>query len=194
MTPDLARLKAALRGEIRVKLAALTSAARAVASSELRGRLRATGTWKNAKSILLFAPLTDEPEVWPLAEAGLAANKILGLPRFASALSAYVAGQVCDLARDLVPGKFQIREPAASCPELPLAGFELVLVPGVAFDLRGRRLGRGRGFYDRLLAEIRGLKCGVAFDEQVVAEVPAADHDARMNVILTPTRWVKIEN
>ena len=191
MTPDLAKLKAILRGEVRAKLAALSSEARAGGGAKLRDRLRETETWKNAKSVLLFAPLADEPEVWPLAEASLAAKKILGLPRFAPAQAAYVAGQVRDLARDIVFGKFQIREPAASCPELPLAGFDLVLVPGVAFDLHGRRLGRGRGFYDRLLTEIRGLKCGVAFDEQVMTEVPAADHDARMDFILTPTHWVK---
>lgn len=192
MTPTLAKLKAALRAEVRAKLAALSSEARAGGGATLRDRLRETETWKHAKSVLLFAPLADEPEVWPLAEECLAAKKILGLPRFKPAPAAYVAGQVRDLARDIVSGKFQIRESAAACPELPLAEFDLVLVPGVAFDLRGCRLGRGRGFYDRLLAEIRGVKCGVAFDEQVVAEVPVAGHDARMDFVLTPTRWVKV--
>jgi 5-formyltetrahydrofolate cyclo-ligase len=191
MTPDLARLKAALREEVRAKLTALSSEARAAGSMKLCDLLRETEIWKNAKSVLLFAPLADEPEVWPLAETALAARKILGLPRFAPERSAYSAAQVRDIAHDTVSGKFQIREPAASCSELPLAGFDLVLVPAVAFDLRGRRLGRGRGFYDRLLAGIRGLKCGVAFDEQIVTEVPVADHDAWLDFILTPTRWIK---
>jgi len=191
MTPSLAQLKAALREEVRAKLGTLSSESQAGRGVKLRDRLLATESWKNAQSVLLFAPLADEPEVWPLAAACLAAKKILGLPRFAPAPAAYVAGQVRDLARDLAFGKFQIREPTATCPELPLAGFDLVLVPGVAFDLCGRRLGRGRGFYDRLLTGIRGLKCGVALDEQVVTEVPNTDLDVRMDVILTPTRWVK---
>jgi 5-formyltetrahydrofolate cyclo-ligase len=66
------------------------------------------------------------------------------------------------------------------------------LVPGVAFDLHGRRLGRGKGFYDRLLADVRGKTCGVAFDEQIVREVPVEPHDSDVNCILTPTRWIEL--
>jgi 5-formyltetrahydrofolate cyclo-ligase len=69
----------------------------------------------------------------------------------------------------------------------------LILVPGVAFDLRGGRLGRGRSYYDRLLTEIQGIKCGVAFDEQIVETVPAGSLDVRMDFVLTPTRCVKVE-
>jgi 5-formyltetrahydrofolate cyclo-ligase len=68
----------------------------------------------------------------------------------------------------------------------------LVLAPGVGFDAAGGRLGRGRGFYDRLLAHISGIKCGVAFDPQLVERIPMERHDARMNCILTPTRWLEI--
>jgi 5-formyltetrahydrofolate cyclo-ligase len=69
---------------------------------------------------------------------------------------------------------------------------DLVLVPGVGFDLQGRRLGRGRGFYDRLLADVDGIKCGVAFEEQVVSEIPVGPRDVRLNFILTPTRCVEV--
>jgi 5-formyltetrahydrofolate cyclo-ligase len=54
----------------------------------------------------------------------------------------------------------------------------------------GRRLGRGKGYYDRLLAAVRGAKCGVAFDQQVVSEIPVEPHDILMNFTLTPTRWL----
>ena len=92
----------------------------------------------------------------------------------------------------MVTGQFGIREPAARCPEIPLSRLDLILVPGVAFDWHGRRLGRGKGFYDRLLAGTRGVKCGIAFDEQMVNEVPAGSLDARMNFMMTPTRGVEI--
>jgi len=68
----------------------------------------------------------------------------------------------------------------------------LILIPGIAFDLHGRRLGRGKGFYDRLLTEIRGVKCGIAFDEQIVEKIPVEPHDVRMDFILTPTRFAEI--
>ncbi|HZL12624.1 MAG TPA: 5-formyltetrahydrofolate cyclo-ligase, partial [Verrucomicrobiae bacterium] len=88
-------------------------------------------------------------------------------------------------------GKFGIREPKASCAEILLIEFDLILVPGIAFDLHGNRLGRGQGFYDRLLAEFRGTKIGIAFDEQISTEVSAEAHDVRVDFILTPTRCLQ---
>ena len=90
---------------------------------------------------------------------------------------------------ELLPGRFGVLEPNEGCPLVPLNQLDLVFVPGVAYDFAGRRLGRGKGFYDRLLAEVRGHKCGVAFDAQIVAAVPEEPHDMRLNSILTPTRW-----
>jgi 5-formyltetrahydrofolate cyclo-ligase len=74
---------------------------------------------------------------------------------------------------------------------MPLAKFDLVLVPGMAFDLHGDRLGRGRGFYDRLLAEASGVKCGVGYDFQLLEKIPAEPHDAKVDFIFTPSRCVK---
>jgi len=68
---------------------------------------------------------------------------------------------------------------------------DLILVPGIAFDLRGRRLGRGKGYYDRWLPALRGKTCGVAFDEQIVDDIPLEPHDVVVNCILTPTRWIE---
>ena len=192
MTTDLANLKAALREEVRARLMRLSRETCVSAGAMICARFWESDTWKNAKAVLLFAPLAHEPDVWPLAETGLSAGKRLGLPRFVPGRAGYSAAQLTDLARDIVVGKFQIREPAVACPELALAGFDLVLVPGVAFDPRGRRLGKGRGYYDQMLAEVRGTKCGVAFDEQFVNEVPVEAHDICMDCILTPTRWVEV--
>ena len=93
--------------------------------------------------------------------------------------------------RDLIIGKFGIREVAELSPEMALNQLDLALAPGVAFDPHGRRLGRGKGFYDRLLAGVCGTKCGVAFDEQLVDAVPVGPLDIPLNCILTPTRWIE---
>jgi 5-formyltetrahydrofolate cyclo-ligase len=69
---------------------------------------------------------------------------------------------------------------------------DLALVPGLAFDSGGRRIGRGKGFFDRLLVEVTGVKCGVGMDEQVLDEIPAETHDIAMNFIATPTRWLAV--
>jgi 5-formyltetrahydrofolate cyclo-ligase len=103
-----------------------------------------------------------------------------------------MACRVQNLGTDLGPGQFGIREPLATCQEVELNRLDFVLVPGVAFDLHGRRLGRGKGFYDQLLPAVRGQTCGVAFDEQIVCEVPVEPRDVHLNCILTPTRWIEL--
>jgi 5-formyltetrahydrofolate cyclo-ligase len=72
-----------------------------------------------------------------------------------------------------------------------LEKFDLILAPGVAFDWNGNRLGRGRGFYDRLLARTSGLKCGVGYDFQLIGKIPVEPHDARVNFVVTPGRCLK---
>ena len=83
-----------------------------------------------------------------------------------------------------------MREPAASCEVIPLDKFDLVLVPGMAFDLVGNRLGRGLGFYDRLLQTVSGVKCGVCYDLQLLGKIPTETHDARVDFVLTPGKCV----
>ena len=183
--------KALLREQVRARVKSLSSAARSAGSLEICARLRGQRRWQQAKAVLLFAPLPDEPDVWPLLDEALAANKIVALPGFVSATNSYVARRVTNPARDLVVGQFGIREVAELSPEMALNQLDLVLVPGIAFDPHGRRLGRGKGFYDRLLAGVRGTKCGVAFDEQLVDAVPVGPLDIPLNCILTPTRWIE---
>lgn len=183
-------MKGRLRSEIRNVLKNVSLEKRAAASAKIRGLLQQQLFWKSAASILFFAPLPDEVDVWPLLEAALAAGKIAALPRFDPHSRNYVPCRVHNLPGEIVTGRFGIREPGRTCPEIPPAGLDLILVPGVAFDPGGHRLGRGKGFYDRLLAGMRGTKCGVALEEQIVAAIPVEPLDVRMNFILTPTRVV----
>jgi 5-formyltetrahydrofolate cyclo-ligase len=188
MTESLHNAKASLRQQVRARLHALTSEEREAASREICSRLRQQMIWKSAGAILFFAPTADEPDIWPLVEESLAARKTVGLPRFSFERSGYVAGQVSDLARDIRIGRFQIREPVGACPELELSRFNLILVPGVAFDRKGRRLGRGQGYYDRWLRDARGaMRCGVAFEEQWLADIPVVEHDITMQLVVTST-------
>lgn len=187
-TVTLPEAKARLRMEIRGRLKKLSAAERATAASLICQRVRAQDFWKAAKTVLLFAPLPDEVNIWPLLEKALAEGKVLSLPRYDPVKRIYLAAHVTDLELDLAMAAFEILEPAAHCGEIPPAKIDLALVPGVGFDLSGNRLGRGRGFYDRLLAGFGGFKCGVALDEQMTEAIPAEEHDVRMDMILTPTQ------
>jgi len=181
--------KAELRRKIRAAVGHLSPAARAAASAAVRERL--APQMQSARTVLFFAPLPDEVDLWPLLDDFLAAGKVAALPRFDSTTQSYLAVRVRNLTEDIVAGKFGIREPRADCPRIEPGRLDLILVPGVAFDWGGRRLGRGRGYYDRLLSNHRALKAAIAFDEQMVGEIPAEPHDARMDFILTPSHCVK---
>jgi 5-formyltetrahydrofolate cyclo-ligase len=193
MKTEIQEAKGVLRQKIRAALKNLLPEKRAAESAKVRALLKQQPFWQTTSSILFFAPLPDEVDVWPLLEESLAGGKIAALPLFDSGSNDYLACRVQNPQNDIGPGQFGIREPKAGCPEIPLERLGLILVPGVAFDLHGRRLGRGRGYYDRLLPETHGIKCGIAFGEQIVDAVPTGRLDVRMDFILTPTRCVRAE-
>jgi len=189
MDASIANSKIELRQEIRARLEKISPAVRAVESIGLCERLEAQ--LQSAHSILFYAPLPDELDVWPLLEKFLAAGRICALPCFEPAAENYFARRLENLDADIATGKFGVREPAANCAEIPLAKFDLVLVPGVAFDLAGNRLGRGLGFYDRLLEKTSGVKCGVGYDFQLLEKIPSEPHDAKVDFIFTPSRGLR---
>ncbi len=189
MNSSVANSKSDLRQKIRAALDKIPPAVRAVESIEVCDRLEPQ--LQSAHTILFFAPLADELDVWPLLEKFLAAGKIGALPSYDFNTQTYSARRVANLANDIVTGKFGVREPAARCADIPLKSFDLVLVPGVAFDLHGNRLGRGLGFYDRLLEGASGIKCGVAYDFQLQERVPVEPHDVKVDFIFTPSRGVR---
>jgi 5-formyltetrahydrofolate cyclo-ligase len=190
METEIQKVKAALRKQIRAALEKISPAVRTVESIELCERLKPQ--LQSARTILFFAPMPGEIDLWPLLEESVQAGKTVALPRFDPATQTYLARRVENPAGEIVTGKFGVREPASSCMEISPEKFDLVLVPGVAFDLSGNRLGRGGGFYDRLLSKISGVKCGVGYDFQLLEKIPAEPHDAKVNFILTPARCVKI--
>jgi 5-formyltetrahydrofolate cyclo-ligase len=192
MSADLISRKQELRRVLRAAIKDLSEAATPADSLRACDLLRQQSVWKEARFVLFFMPLRGEIDLTSFYPEALAHGKKILLPRFNEITAQYDAFQIHDAARDCAPGKFGIAEPAAHGAPFPLMNLDLILVPGVGFDVAGRRLGRGRGFYDRLLAQSKGVKCGVAFDQQIVEQIPGEKHDVPMNFILTPTRWIKI--
>ena len=190
MQNPIREAKRRLRDQVRAALRQIPAPERATASAQARALLKAQAQWRAAESILFYAPMPDELDVWPLLAEALAAGKRVALPRFVAAAQGYEACRVLDPAADLELGHFGIREPRSRCLRFSSDLSDLILVPGVAFDLQGGRLGRGKGYYDQLLGGLRGTKCGVAFDQQVMDEVPTAPHDECLDFLLPrPVGW-----
>ena len=134
--------------------------------------------------------MPQELDLWALLVEACRIGKTVVLPRFQAETGQYAVCEVTDADVDVQVGAFGIREPVAGCTLVPVKKLDLLLVPGLAFDPHGHRLGRGKGYYDQLLATVRGMRIGVAFDQQIVPEVPIEPHDVHLNGILTPTRWI----
>jgi 5-formyltetrahydrofolate cyclo-ligase len=182
-------LKSDLRTQIRERLKKISLAVRTVESMDLCARLEPQ--LQSAHTILFYAPLADELDVWPLLEKLLKTSKVCALPAFDETTQFYSARRIMNLETDIFTGKFGVSEPGLECAEIPLDQFDLVLAPGMAFDFTGNRLGRGKGFYDRILAKASGIKCGVAYDFQLLESVPAEAHDEQVTFVFTPSRCVR---
>lgn len=190
---ELADDKRRLRQQASSALAGMSPEEREALSEEACAILAAQPLWNEVRSVLFYAPLAGELNIWPLLSRALGAGKCVALPRFDGLTGGYLPAIITDVERQLTSGRFGIREAVETCPLMVLNRLDFVLVPGVAFDVQGRRLGRGKGFYDRLLSGTRAVKCGVAFEQQIVARVPVDSHDINVNYVLTPTRWVACE-
>lgn len=189
MTDGSLSTKAELRMRHRELMQRMTSEQRHEASQTIFQKLLAHPDWQAAKRILLYSPLTDEPDLVPYLSPTNQPEKEFYMPRFRPVSNDFCAASFVDDWLSLKPGAFGIREPCEQAPELPLKQLDFIVVPGLAFDCQGHRLGRGKGFYDRLLAQTSGIKCGVAFDHQLVKQVPVEAHDVRLDLLFTPARW-----
>jgi 5-formyltetrahydrofolate cyclo-ligase len=90
-------------------------------------------------------------------------------------------------------GAFQIEEPQGD-EVSDISDIELIVVPGIAYDRRGNRVGRGKGYYDRLLTSTRATKIGVGYDFQLVDEIDAEPHDVLMDVIVTEHELIHVHH
>lgn len=174
--------KKELRTAIKKTIAALSTQQRMEASYELLERLAVHEQFVAAKVVMLFHSLPDEVNTHQFIEQW-ADKKIILLPVVQGddlELRQYVKGeQLCET-------DFHIEAPQGNI-FTDLSAIDLVVVPGVAFDKAGNRMGRGRGYYDRFLAQpplARAYKLGICYAQQMVETLPVEPHDIRMNEVI----------
>jgi 5-formyltetrahydrofolate cyclo-ligase len=142
------------------------------------------------RSVAIYSPIQNEVETAEIRDHALASGKRVFYPRFAAenALELVEIGS----ATELNIGRFGILEPTGESRLSRQDQEELVVfVPGVAFDLRGNRLGRGKGWYDRLIEKLgRATFVALAYDFQIVDEVPAEEWDQKVHYLITERRIV----
>jgi len=176
-----------LREQMRQQLATLSPQQVRSHSAGVWERLSQVEEFKVAKCISAYVSKGNEIETHGLIRQLLAMRRHVCVP--ASDGPRYLLAELRDFDSELVEGKYGILEPRSVIP--PAVTPEAWVIPGLAFDLRGNRLGRGMGFFDALLREARGVKIALAHDFQILNEVPAESHDAGVDFIVTETRVVE---
>jgi 5-formyltetrahydrofolate cyclo-ligase len=179
--------KAALRHDMKETLAKMRERARR--SKDICKAITDHPSWRRSIIIAIFAPMEMEPDVellWKYAEGKTVCYPTI---RMGGLDFISVGGP-----ESVTVGQFGIREPVFDQARvIPPDTFDLVLVPGAAFTANGDRLGRGGGFYDRLLSSpgFRAFKVGVCFDRQVLDALPLEAHDQRVHRVVTESGWLQ---
>jgi len=181
--------KELLRRGMVVAREGLLPADRARWSSEIGRRVLGLREVAAAESVFCYVGIGSEVSPRELLDALLRMGKRVAAPRICTGRR-MEARQIAGLS-ELSPGCLGIPEPAASAPLLDAAA--VAMVPGLAFSEAGGRLGRGGGYYDRYLAEHPGtLPIGLAFEAQVVGELPTEGHDVAMAMVVTERRVIRV--
>ena len=167
--------KAALRARMREELSKLAPAKRATEEELVTAAIQATPEWRDARIVQVYRSVATEFSTVGLANAAWRAGKVVCFPRVTQ-WGGLELHQVASWT-DFVPGPmYGIPEPKHDAPAIRARDVDLGIVPGLAFDAKGGRLGRGGGHFDRLVPRL-DRAWGVAFDCQVVKVVPREGHD-----------------
>jgi 5-formyltetrahydrofolate cyclo-ligase len=179
--------RAELRARARTGLRELDPAIRAAAEAEIARRVWTVPEIASARTLLLFADLPEEVTMDAIAAEARRRGIATIYPRTLPQTRAMTLHRVLS-PDDLLAGNYGIREPdPARCPEVAETEIDAALVPGLAWDRAGNRLGRGAGYYDRLFArpEWRGFRCGVFFACQEVDAIPVEPWDLPLDAVVT---------
>ncbi len=162
------------------------------ASRVIVERIQSMDAFAAAKTIALYKGIAGEVDLDALFPVAWELGKATCVPVFHAASRSYGFSAVT-ASTVFRGGNHGIREPETSL-DVPLSDIDLIVVPGVAFDAHGNRLGRGGGYYDRLLDGFRGVSVAVALDFQIVPSVPVDLHDRPVDHVVTEKRTIEVQN
>jgi len=185
---EIALRKQELRQEMLFRLKSQSEGDKMAKSFKIKDLVIRNPFFAIAKTVMLYASFSGEVDTWGLIEESLKLGKKIILPRTDQSSGGLIPHEITDI-RSLIRGTFGILEPEPN-PEMvfPVSEIDLAVVPGIAFDRRGNRLGRGGGFYDRFLStlERETLKVGLAFDFQIVENIPIeSEKDVLLDLVIS---------
>ena len=183
----IAPMKKRLRAEMKARLAS-------IAPQDVLERTRAAcrslidlPEYRDARVIMLYLPIPQEVDPAQVALHAWGQGKTVLAPKVDWSQRHMLAVQIHSMDDGVVRGKYGVPQPPPDGPVYPVEEIDLVIVPALAYDRTGGRLGRGGGFYDRFLSglDVTAVTCGLAFTEQLVDQLPADRHDRPVDILVT---------
>jgi 5-formyltetrahydrofolate cyclo-ligase len=185
--------KSQIRTDVAATLAALSEEQIAEKTSAIEKRLFDFANFLEAKVALLYVNNDYEVATPAILKRTHVYSKIIVLPAFNTETFSMALMKVDALEKDLTPGPRGILEPNPErCKVVPIERIDIAIIPAVALDEKGGRIGSGEGYYDRLIPElsITTRKVALAFEEQIIPQVPIESHDKHIDIIITDKRII----
>jgi 5-formyltetrahydrofolate cyclo-ligase len=190
---EIRATKDQIRKDIMETIDGLPPAKKEEKSKTIVRRLFGFANFLESKVALLYINHSGEVPTSSILQKTLEYNKVVVLPAFDTERHRMTLMKVDDLKRDLASGPRGVLEPdARRCKSVPIERIDIAIIPGIAFDEKGGRIGTGRGFYDRLIPnlDITTRKVALALEEQIVPQVPIESHDKLVDIIITDQRII----
>jgi len=190
---EIGAAKIQIREDISQLISALSESQIAEKTRAIEARLFEFANFLEAKIALLYVNGEYEVQTETIIKRSYNYNKIVVLPAFKPEKFKMDLMKVDNFAKDLVPGPRTVLEPDATrCKTVPMERIDIAIIPGLAFDEKGGRIGSGRGYYDRLIPKlaITTRKVALTFEEQIVSQIPMESHDKHIDIIITDKRII----
>jgi 5-formyltetrahydrofolate cyclo-ligase len=190
---DLKEKKAEIRNKTLSLRDALSDKERRDKSNKIMDRLFDFANFIEAKIVLFYMNTDHEVNTVNMIRKAMEYEKGIVLPYVDKKEKQIIPLKIDDLDSDVQPGYRKIPEPIPQrCKQMPVEQIDLAIIPGIAFDERGGRIGHGTGFYDKLIPkfEITTRKVALAFECQIVPQIPMEPHDRHIDIIVTEKRII----
>ena len=187
--------KAQLRRTLLNRLYALPSEQRSERSRRACQNLVSIEPFQKASTVMMFVSLPHEVDTSEAILHAWQLGKVVAVPKISWEQRHMIPVQISSLETGFSTSAFGLRNPIAGVP-VPFEDIDLVVTPALGFDRKGNRLGRGGAFYDRFFAndQLRALKCGFAFAEQVMDSIPVTEHDLPVDMLVTDEGIMLFDN
>ena len=185
--------KIQIREEIATKISALSESDIAIKVRSIEDRLFEFANFLESKIALLYVSGDNEVQTKNIIKRAYSYNKIVVLPAFDPKKLEMELMKVDNFSQELKPGPRGVLEPKANCCKIvPIDRIDIAIIPGIAFDEKGGRIGTGRGYYDRLIPRlaITTRKVALTLEEQIIPQVPMESHDKHVDIIITDKRII----